>query len=175
MTMRQKKILMTCGAAACALGAAVVLAAGLLTPVAVSPGRALPADRAPRPATHAQADPSAPDAGVTLEELRALCAVDLRRPVAAAASAGQPATPSATALPLAVRLLGTADEPGHSMAIFQKGDGTIELVAQGEAVQDAGGAVKVTRIAGPKVTVEYAGQTCELTVPLPPAGGDANE
>ena len=169
MNVRDRKRILGWAAAATALGGVVVLAAGLATPMplAVGGGSARPIASTQPPASGPSERPKAPGvAGLTLEELLSLCATDLRKPLfdaPAGPTAQGPAKPAAAAL--GVRLLGTVDEPGHSMAILQAANGAIEVCGEGQKTDDANGGVTVIRIDHQKVTVMMGGQSHELVVP----------
>ncbi|MFO8014766.1 MAG: hypothetical protein R6X20_15840 [Phycisphaerae bacterium] len=174
MTVRQRKMLIWLLAGALAAPAVAVVVLGLAVPVRVETAQA--------PATEGAQDekPSAKsataDAGdrpqrAALAELLRLCRANLRRPLydadepAEDAKTGKTAARRAARSPLTLRLIGTVNEPGHSMAMFQKKDGSIALCAQGESVDDAGGAVTVTQVEFEKVTVEYGNRSHELIIP----------
>jgi len=172
MNVRQRKRLFILSAAVLALGGVAVLYVGWATPVRVEPPEHGGATtRTPTSSNEATVDDVADASRLSLDELQQLCATDLRPPLF------DPPPPTDTRTvaaprpaPMTVRLIGTVFEPGHSMAMFQKRDGGIELCAEGERVDDAGGEVVVTRIDRQVVTVVYAGRTRQLEVP-PPAGG----
>jgi hypothetical protein len=67
--------------------------------------------------------------------------------------------------PLGVTLIGTVIEPGHSMAILKKRDGTIELCRTGQQIKHNGRAVKVITVTRRGATVTYAGQKRRLQMP----------
>jgi hypothetical protein len=169
MDVRDRKRVLGWATAATALSGVVVLAAGLLTPMqaVVDVAGARPSVAAATPASGPGERPKAPGvAGLTLEELQSLCAMDVRKPLfdAPPGSAAQgPAKPTANAL--SVRLLGTVDEPGHSMAILQGANGEIEVCGEGQKTDDASGGVTVLRIDHQKVTVTQGAQSYELVVP----------
>ena len=162
MNRRQRKFLAWSAAALIALIGVVVLLAGLMIPVRVdlSDSRRPPSASGTRASTGPNADPSHFD----LVELLPLCDRDLRRPLNADPAAGA-GSPSGT--PLTLQLVGTANEPGHSMAILKKGDGTVVLGALGDTIDGAGGPSVITRIAPDRISVKYAGSVRELV--LPPA------
>jgi len=104
-------------------------------------------------------------AGLSLTELQSICAIDLHRPLydAPKPEARKVATP-ARAVALTVRLIGTAAEPGHSVAILQKNDGSIELCAQGRSIDHPGGAITVTKVEHRKATLRCGGRTYVLEI-----------
>ena len=85
------------------------------------------------PATSQQAV-AGDDESRQLAELQQLCSLDLRKPLfegpKALQAASAPPLPQST---MTVRLVGMVDEPGHSMAMFQKSDGAIVLCARARA------------------------------------------
>ena len=159
------------------LAAAVVASAGAATLVW---GLALPVNIAVDGSTSHAETPGAGDllAGaarnapvhpmVSLDELQRVCGLDLRRPLGEAPMAASGVTGGPAKSPMTLRLVGTVNEPGHSMAMFQKVDGSIELCALGQSIDDAGGTVTVTRIEEQKVVVQYGAQSLELVVPPTP-------
>ncbi len=176
MTIRQRKKIIALAAGLVGLGAAAVLAAGLTLPVQVEAPEPAAADAGTSAPALPDGAPSGAEAGpskAALAELLRLCAADLRKPLQEAAPAAPGAGPAAKAGPraarsLTVRLIGTAIEPGHSLAMFQKPDGSIELRAEGQALDDAAGGFTVTRIEDLKVTVKVGSETRELAIPPPP-------
>ena len=169
MNARNTRRLILSAAALVALGAVIVLAVGLRRPV-VDAGGASSVGNDDRDATAAASAPSEASLEESrqadLAQLQQLCGLDLRRPLydppPASASASQP---MAGGTPMTARLIATADEPDHSIAVFQKSDGSLEMCGQGQSFQDAGGIVTVTRIDHQKVVVQYAGGAQELVVP----------
>jgi hypothetical protein len=169
MTLRQTKRSIIIAAAITALAALSAVVAGVAWPYDLGlddPG-ADPAPAAPGSSSANSPGGSAP--ALDLAQLQALCAIDLRRPLlddpTAAQADQQPvvaAAPPGSALSL--RLVGTAHEPGQSIALFQKPDGKIELCALGKTLDDPAGPVKVTHIEHRKVTVEFAGGSLELAI-----------
>lgn len=106
-----------------------------------------------------------------LATLQSMCAIDLRKPLqdgtASSQAEGAPSLPAGT--PMSVRLIGAIYEKGHSMAMFQRPDGSIEVCAVGERIADGQGEVVVASIDSQKVIVQFAGQSHELFIP--PATG----
>jgi hypothetical protein len=169
MTVRGTRRLIGLAAALAGAAAVAILAAGLGLPVEVA---------VPEPAPGAGvAAAGAPDGGKAdaaraargrppLAEFERLAALDLRRPLydppaEPRVAAAHPATP------LTVRLIGTVNEPGHSMAMLRKADGSVAVCALGEGVDAAGGRVTVTGIGHRKATVRYGGRSHELVAPPP--------
>jgi hypothetical protein len=172
MDVSQRKRLMKGATVATGLAAAIVLAGGLTMPVRVDAPQRQPGGLAARSTASTATSRRAgggDDEGRQLAELQRLCSLDLRKPLfgspaaSQAAPAPQPQQPTMT-----LRLVGLVNEPGHSMAMFQKTDGSIVFCAQGESVVDAGVPVTVIRIDPPKVTVQRAGTSLELALPPPP-------
>jgi len=170
MNLLLRKRLITGAAVAVAASGLALLAAGFAFPIKVSSPTATLAPRAAsRPAEVSAGTPQRTGlADLTLGELQALCATDLHRPLfdppGAAASQGE--SPSAT--PLTLQLLGTIDEPGHSVAIFLARDGSIRLCSPGESLDDAGGPARLLSVEHQKATVLYAGQRHDLVMPPVP-------
>lgn len=172
MNVRQRKRLiwvLAAGLVACSTG---LLAWGVAVPVRVVP-------TAPAVAVSALADsdtqtdsararrsaPSRP----SLDALQQLAGSNLREPLydppPPSAKPTNKREPPEPAPRLTLRLVGTIQEAGHSMAMFQKSDGTIKLCAEGDHVKDGKNAVKVTRVAFRTVTVEHGGRSHELALP----------
>ena len=103
----------------------------------------------------------------TLAEFEPLCRRPLRRPLYDPPPKAKPA-PVVVAPkpppPLSVRLLGTAVEPDHSMAMLLTARGTIEMKAVGDKLDDMPDAAEVTKIEQDCVTLRYHGQTVRLEV-----------
>ncbi len=99
----------------------------------------------------------------TLAEFEGVWGLDLQRPlydqpVAAAPAAG--AAPTAKrAARLPYRLLGTAIEPGHNLAMLSADNGRIEFKAVGDRVGDA----EVIQITRGTVTLTYRGKQVQLS------------
>ena len=165
--------------AVCAGG---VLIAGLCAPVGVEVASSKPSQRgggaaaASRPAAGDANDTLASGSGAIaasgpefLVQLQQLCGMGLRRPLfdppPEPALQGRNTRPGAG---LSVRLIGTADEPGHSMAVFQKADGAIEVCGEGQSFELPGGVLTVVTIEPDKVAVQYAGRRHELVIPPKP-------
>ena len=174
MSIRQRNRLIYALAAASAGVGVGVLALVLLVPAELS-SPASPVTSLPQPGVEnrEQIDP-APQA-ISPELLQAASAMDLRKPLfdppppLTPAQAGAASAPTPTMA--SVRLVGTINEPGHSMAMFQKADGTIQVCATGDSIDDAGGKLTVTRIEGLKVTVQWGGQQRQLILDQPRNGG----
>jgi len=76
----------------------------------------------------------------------------------------EPAQPS-PAPSINLRLIGTAHEPGRSVAILRKSDGTTELLEQGQSFTDRGATITVSAIGPRSATVEVNGSPRELKLP----------
>ena len=103
----------------------------------------------------------------TLAEFEPLCRRPLRRPLYDPPPKAKPAAVVVAPKPpppLAVRLLGTAVEPDHSMAMLLTARGTIEMKAVGDKLDDMPDAAEVTKIEQDCVTLRYHGQTVRLEV-----------
>lgn len=105
---------------------------------------------------------------LSFDELKRLCEKNLRKPlydkpIPEPEKSDAASSASNSSLPL--RLIGTANEPGHSIAMFQKSDGSIELCVENENMDNAGETVTVIKIEHQKVIVEYGGETYELVIP----------
>lgn len=161
VNLRTRKRLLWLAALVMGAGALAVVVAGLSIPIAVD------AAAAPRP--HAPESAPVPDEGrpgqLTLAELEELSGTDLRRPLYDAPSSQSAGDPAAAA---PVKLVGMVNEPGHSMVILQKADGSMATCAQGETLDDAPGPVTVVEIGARKVTIRCRGNVYELPVPVAP-------
>jgi hypothetical protein len=178
MTVHQHKKVIGLAAALVAVGGLAVLAAGLSLPLGVEtnpPAMHIAGAGAAAAPAGAPTPNGAEGSTPALAELQRLCAMDLRRPLHDSArplSRGRSGPKVAPKPTMSVRLIGTVNEPGHSMAMFQKRDGSIALCAEGQSVDDAAAKVTVIRIEHQKVTVRHNGRSRELLVaPRPTAGG----
>lgn len=174
MTLRQRKTVIWLLAGVLAAAAAAIVVAGLVVPVRVetddgsSAGGKAKVSSAARVTGKGSSRPQRP----ALADLLGLCRTDFRRPLYDADElAENPKTGKAAAgkravrSPLTLQLIGTVNEPGHSMAVFRKRDGSIALCAQGESIDHAGGPVTVTQVEYEKVTVRYGSRSHELVIP----------
>jgi hypothetical protein len=95
---------------------------------------------------------------VDVQELEQLALIDLQRPLRDA----PPAQLAAAKVipPLDIRLTGTIVEPGHSRAMIELADGTVQLKGVGDVAGDA----RITEIQQGSIRVEYFGQTQVLAV-----------
>jgi len=166
MNPRQKKRWLVAGAAGLGAIAVAIMVAGLSLPVRVD-AKASDVGAKVVSTTSRDVKPREDQTKrLTLAQLQRLGAMPLRRPLY---DAKQPVATNVSqqpvAKPMTLRLVGTINEPGHSMAMFQKSDGSIELCALNQSIDDAGGAVTVTHIEPNKVIVEYNGQSRDLEIP----------
>jgi hypothetical protein len=145
------------------LAAAAVAWIGMTLPLAVTEAGA-------RPRARQAAVTTRPAAGAAYERLdpaaiNRLAAMDLRRPLydpPPAQAAPQPAP-----VPLAVRLLGTAVEPGRSRALVVGPDGKVQLVSAGESVAGA----EVRQIEAESITVRYRDEDVVVQLERSKVGG----
>jgi hypothetical protein len=166
---------MMIGATCLGAAGAAVLAVGFAMPVELP----VTASPAPRGSATSLSKPVQAQTGRTafapqsaLDELQRLSAVDLRAPLfdpPPALPAPAAEVPVAHRSTMTLRLVGTIVEPGHSMAMFQKPDGSIALCAQGQSIDEAAATVTVTHVSHHRVTVQFAGQSIELDLPEAPA------
>jgi len=174
MNVRQRKQVIGVAAGVTGAAAVAVGALGVLRPVRVAAPEAA-GDLVPATALDAAPDAGAPGDGPTLAELRAVTAVDLRRPLfdpAPTATGGGGGGPNPAAGPatprMAARLVGTVHERGHSMAMFQAADGSIVFCRVGEGLDDPAGRLTVTRIEPTRVEIAFDGEQRELELPASP-------
>jgi hypothetical protein len=172
MNVRQWKRLMSAGAILTGMAAGATLLLGVLLPVRVPPEE--PRARRPASADEQPALVTAEDVAgdhPSLPALRRVCSLDLRRPLYDAPPEKTPdVQPPAAKVPLAIRLLGTVQEPGHSMAMVQTSDGMIEVYAEGDRIDDAGSVFMIMKIEAEQVTIDHGGRSHTLTLPKPPEG-----
>lgn len=164
MTIRQINNLIITASVLLALACAAVLALGFALPIRIEddPSYA-PQKNTPSPnASTRPANPGPEHSQTILAELRQLTGANLRRPLFDPTPTPPVPTPQ---IPMTITLVGIVNEPGHSMALFRKGDSSTVLCAVGESVQDAGGPVTVVSVHNHKVTVRYAQQLRELELP----------
>ncbi len=151
-----------------ALACFAVVAGGVLLPVRVE---ADPPDDVPEPASGERADsndaPSDPNRmSRVFADLQRLARMDLRRPLV---KKDVPRKTSPKTLPkprLQLRLLGTAEEPGRSLAYFQKRDGSTVWLAESERIKTPAGEVVVKTITSERVSITLGEQTIEQKVPV---------
>jgi hypothetical protein len=159
---------LTVGAVLLSLACVAALAGGLMLPVRVeaNPPRDLPNHSAGR-AGDPNGEPADPNHMQRVyRDLQRLVQLDLRRPLIEPAAPPKEETKSKPAPRLRLRLLGTAQEPGHSLAYFQKVDGTTTWLSEGDRLKTPAGEVVVQAITSEQVTVTVGGQTTELKVPI---------
>lgn len=173
MTVRRRKMLIWLLAGALAAPSVAVVALGLTVPVRVETDQPSMTSGGPSEEPSAKAMAAASrdrQRRAAMAQLLQLCQRDLRKPLydsdsPAEAEADRTAARRPGPSSLTLRLIGTVNEPGHSMAMFQKKDGSIALCAQGESVDDAGGPVTVTRVEYEKVSVQCGNRAHELVIP----------
>ncbi len=173
MNFRQRKRVMFLGAALLGCAAAAVLAGTFVLPVQVE--LRAEADSSPPEGKAGSQDQStarsAIDPPVEEEPLRQLSEIDLRRALfdEPEASDKQPTAPPKPKLRL--RLIGTAEEPGHSTGFFLMSDGQIKLLSAGETLKTPRGEVTVIEVQNRVARVRFVGQEIELKAP--PRPGEA--
>jgi hypothetical protein len=177
MNVRQRKRLIQYAGVVVAACSAAVLAGGLVVPVELESARTVPVKSArfgteSRPATESPQSQLRP----SLAELRKTCSVDLRRPLFdKPPPEKKPPAGVVSRKPVAsangIRLVGIADEPGHSMAMFQKPDGAIGVCAAGGSIDIKGNPLTVVSIRNRTVTVKYAGSTRRFEILPQPVPG----
>jgi hypothetical protein len=161
MTVRDHKRMIRFAAAVVGLASLVVLVVGFATPVVVThqaeeaPGTK---EQTGRRAGASSNGGAAMGAVVTLEELRNVCAIDLRRPLV-----DGPA-PVMTAAP-AFSVSAMFEESGHSVVVLTKPGGATEMCAVGDSFNDARGKVTVRSITSEVVTLECSGCSFEVCIP----------
>ena len=174
MTVRRRKGALWALALLFGAGALAAIAWGVTVPVSVS---------APTPSFAPRGDDTRESSGGSnantrdrqkrppLTQLRRLASTTLREPLQEETSLNEQLTRTDNnrsqkqKKPLSFRLVGTVQEAGHSMAMFQKGDGTIEICPKGQSIDNGGHRIKVTRVGRREVTIDYRGQARTLTLP----------
>ncbi len=156
------------------MAAGLVLLLGLLLPVKTmeaEPGKSgavVPTATAAAGATNqgsANVNPKADLAG-----LQKLANYNWRRPVFGDAADEEFMAGDGTGRAMSLKLVGVVVEPGHSMALFQKPDGSVEVCPVGQMVDDSGGKVKVTKVEVDRAVVVFGGVTQTLMVPMQTEG-----
>jgi hypothetical protein len=95
-------------------------------------------------------------------DLARVSAIDLRHPLY---DPPPPPPPPPAKVALPVTLMGTFEEGDHSMAVFQLASGATEIRHSGEQFDTPAGTIKVIQVQRTTATVEFRGQTYELTTP----------
>jgi hypothetical protein len=170
MNVRQRKRTIYAAAGLLGLAGVAVLAWGLGGEVRVEADRDMPASPVRPRSTPGETDgPHAARSHIALAELNRVAAMDLRPSLFDPPTSDRSATDD-TRAPKAMRviLIGTAVEPGRSMALFRMPGGEVELAGEGQSIDDPGGAVVVDRIEHRKVTVTYRGAEQTLIIEPPP-------
>ena len=171
MTVRRRKTLLLLAAAVCVAGVVAVVGFGLGVRAQVTPpppSESLRKTSITRAASQGVAADDEP--AVSLQRLRGIASLDLRRPLFAPeqpepSTAASKPTPRVT--PLSLDLLGTIDEPGHSYAILSYAGGEWDLRGPGESFDTPAGTVTVVEVTPRRVIVEHRGERRELTMPEP--------
>ncbi len=168
MTIRQKKIAFTFAAVLLAVACVGVLAGGVMLPVRVEAEAHGNLPELPTAngtdANDAPADPNR--MARVFADLQRLTGLDLRRPLVEKKTPPKEAPKDAPAPRLQLRLLGTAEEPGHSLAYFQKRDGTTVWLGKGDRLKTPVGEVVVTGITSETVRLTVNGQPMDLRAPV---------
>lgn len=171
MNVRRRKSLVLLAAVLAASALVGVLAFGLGVPVNVKQPPASDALRTPSITPAATQGVTAEDGpAVSLQRLRRIASLDLRRPLFAPEKPEpDPAETSAAprVVPLSLELLGTVDEPGHSYAIVSYPGSEWELRGVGESFDTPAGVVTIVEVTPRRVVVEHQGERRELTMPEP--------
>lgn len=171
MTVRRRKTLLLLAAVLAASALVGVLAFGLGVPVKV---KQPPASDSLRNTTITPATTQGVAAedgpAISLQRLRRIASLDLRRPLFAPekpepTTAASNPTPRVT--PLSLELLGTVDEPGHSYAILSYPGSPWELRGPGESLDTPAGTVTILEVTPRRVIVEHRGKRLERTMPDP--------
>jgi hypothetical protein len=182
ITTRQRRQLLWSGAGLGAAAACALAAWGVTAPVSVAvPEMQTRTAQHTRVSTDPSTQPSqATDPSLSLGRLQRIAATRLRQPLRARqpTEESQQATEKAAEnraetrdKPLSVRLIGTINEPGHSMAMLEwKDDGRVKLCSNGQQIERSGERFEVTAVAKRKAVVRYAGQKHVLTMPRPEEG-----
>ncbi len=154
-------------AAIVALGAAAILVWGVSAPVDVSAGAPdVPGLDISAKLYDKNTSDRNPNREETLDlsELQRLCAKDFHRPLYDPEPKERKVSKTSKKTPMTMRLVGTATEPGHSVAILLSKDGSVELCSPGQSIETACGTITVTRVEHRKATVRHGGKTYELEI-----------
>ncbi len=102
----------------------------------------------------------------TLSQLQQVAKLPLRQPLVSKANTNR--STQSRVRPdtnIRLRLIGTANEPGKPMAIFQTSTGKISVRGVGQAMKDAGIEYTVTNISARQATVKFGSRTQTLKMP----------
>jgi len=168
MTLREKRTVLVFGSTLLALACVAVVAGGVLLPVRVE---ADPPANMPELASGGSTDPNDAPADPNrmsrvFADLQRLARMDLRRPLVKKDVPRRTSTKTPPKPRLQLRLLGTAEEPGRSLAYFQERDGSTVWLAEGERLKTPAGEVVVKTITSERVTITLGEQTIEQKVPV---------
>lgn len=159
------------GAALLAALAAVCVGIGTTMPLSLPTPDQQPPMRVTQTASERSADDEAQATqSDALDEaaLRRVARLDLRQPLFdepkpdQAAQAQPEPEPTPT---IHLQLIGTAHEPGRSVAMVQLSDGSVELCEAGERFEHSGVEVRVTAVQRRAATVEVGGRAIRLEIP----------
>lgn len=177
MTVRRKTNLIRLTTAVIALTSAVVIVGGFMVAVEIEAPASTQGAGATgvRPTVAEQVSSDVPQVP-GLDHLVRLCERDLRAPLfdaptPVAVETVEPAAPAPTSTGLSVKLLGTIIEPGHSMAMLQKSDGSVALIEAGQSIDDGGAKVVVAVVELRRVVIRIGNESHELVLPPPTAEG----
>lgn len=172
MTVRRRKSLLLLAAAVCVAGVVAVVGFGLGVRAQVTPPPPSESLRnAPiAPAASRDAAERGDEPAVSLQRLRRVASLDLRRPLfepdePPAQAAAREAASRAPAL--SIELLGTINEPGHSYAIVSYPGSPWELRGVGERFDTPAGSVTIVEITPRRVTCRHRGEQRRLEMPEP--------
>jgi hypothetical protein len=164
MTVQRQKSLLTLAAGLMVLASLALLVGGFVLPVRVDRKPLSPADSSARSKTDgAETKTSKLD----WPQLMRLSAGDLLRPLydEPARSSDDPNSTPRPQPALNIRLLGTAREFGHSMAMFMKPDGSVEWCAEGDRFKVGNEEIVLMKVEQHKVTLRARDNTMELKIP----------
>jgi hypothetical protein len=157
-------MLLNGGAVVCWAGTAAVIACAAIE--IQTPSTLIPS--VPKPATGDRRT-SAAQEFPPLEHFSAVWSRQLRLPLTDPAAASQNSANIASAapvLPIQLSLLGTALEPGYSMALFSTPQGGLELKSVGQKIGEHSGAPEIVEITADCVLLRHAGGTVKLSLPV---------
>jgi hypothetical protein len=172
MNYRRKTRLLSLGALGLALVTGAILVAGFLLPVEVEAQETqTPGVSETQPAASRRSSSQPSPMAQVYEQLEQLASRPLRRELEEPRKS-TPQRPAGLPRPkLSISLVGTAREPGHSMAVFGKPDGSIQWVRPGETIETPSGNVTLEQVTAAGVTVRFAGETVQLELPATPDTG----
>jgi hypothetical protein len=169
MNYRRKNRLLILATAALVVATGAIWAGGFLLNVQVRAGQVDTPQLASGGKPGRVSEPKGDAMAAVFEQLRTLGPRKLRGPLTDVKRPTKVADARvAPKVSLTVSLIGTAREPGHSMAAFRKQDGTLQWVAQGETFETASGEVTLQAVSDVGVTVSLAGTKIKLAIPEEP-------